>query len=264
MPLRGAPSARVAIPQGDLYPSGIPVVVPNDNIQSTVRPEGSFFLQSSGYHTIRPGSKRFQDGFRGPGIGFTPLRYAENVAQLDDLPALVDQDDAMLHADIAEIPGSNVLDDRGQISEAAFDAGYGTKHGNSDKTFPHHDGVSHPHGALMTTPDMGDRRPDRPLTRQWLQGVLHDPLSAFQEEYRTHPITAIVVAASGISLAYWIGREFDSQYGSRGGNAGAAAPAGVATAGSAAQRGGNVVSDLIEGAGKAVKGATDTIADAVK
>lgn len=257
MALKGAPSARVAIPQGDIYPSGLPVIPPDPNIQATSRPENWLFRQSAGFKTIRPGAHRYQDGYRGPGIGFTPMRFAEDISAYDNghgLPAIVDQDAAFEHADIADIPGSENLTSDGTLSE-----GYdGVKIGQG-KEFHHHDGVSNIHAPHFTSPDMGDREPDRPLTRNWLDSILKNPVNAFRNEYATHPVTAILVASAGIAVAWNIGKEFERGAVRRG-----PASAAASTAGSTAQKGGNVASDLIQDAGNAVKSMADTVAEAVK
>lgn len=272
MALRGAPSARVAIPQGDIYPSGIPVVTPNAGVQSTVRPEKWLFHQSAGFHTIRPGRTKFQSGHYGPGHDFTPLRFAEDVSAFDNnkgLPPIVSQDDAFLHADLAEIPGSQFLTSDGRISSADdVQANQGSKIGQGKET-PHHDGRTDIHAPLSTVPDMGDRRADRPLTRQWLSAILHNPVGWFKDEWQTHPATAIAVAGVGISLAYMVGRDIDRQIDARRSNsgpaatAGAAAPSTVAAAGEQASRATDAAADAVKEAGEAVREATDAAADAV-
>jgi hypothetical protein len=272
MSLRGAPSARVAIPQGDIYPSGIPVVPPNAGVQSTVRPESWLFHQSAGFHTIRPGKHKFQSGHYGLGHDFTALRYAEDVSAWDNnkgLPAIISQDDAFLHADIAEIPGSQYLTSDGRISSADdVQANRGAMISQGKDT-PHHDGSGDIHAPLHTVPDMGDRRADRPLTRQWLNSVLHNPVSWFRDEWQTHPVTAIAVAGLGISIAYMVGRDIDTQIEGRRRGSGpvassaAAAPATVAAAGDEAKRATDAAADSVKAAGSAVKEATDAAADAV-
>jgi hypothetical protein len=269
--LRGAPAARVAIPQGTIYPDGLPLIAPDPGAQATVRPEGWFFRQSAGYHTIRPGGNRYDPNFFGPGIGFTPMRFAEDISAYDTgkgLPPIVSQDDAFLHADISEIPGSGMLDSSGRISSADdVQANQGIFVGQGKRT-PHHDGVSDIHLPLFTGHDEGDREPGRPLTRmKWAQ-VLSNPLGAFREEYRHHPITAVGVAAAGITLAYMIGRDFENSYERRRGRgavgaAAGAAPAATETAGTETSRATNVVAEVVEDTGKAVETVTSDIADAI-
>lgn len=261
MGLKGAPSARVAIPQGDIYPSGLPVIPPDPNIQTTVRPQGWFFVQSAGYHTVRPGAHRYQDAYR-LGPGFNPMRFAEDISAYDNdhgLPPIVNQDAAFEHADINDIPGSEHLTSDGTLSSNDLVTGNeGVKIGR-EATFAHHDGVSDIHAPLYSVPDMGDRDPDRPLTRNWLDSILKNPVRAFRDEYAVHPVVAVLVASGGIALAWNIGKEFERDAVRRG-----PASAAASTTGSTVDKGGNVASDLISEAGGAVKSMADTVADAVK
>ena len=266
MPLKGAPSARVGIPQGDLYPSGLPVIEPAFEVQATARPENWLFIQSQGFHTIRPGAHRYQDAYRGPGIGFSPLRYAEDVSAYDTgrgLPAIVSQEDAFLHGDIADLPGSEYLTSDGKISSSDdVQANRGTMIGTG-RNFRHHDGVADIHSPLEIFPDMGDRDPDRPLTRSYLHSVFMNPLGAFKDEYASHPVTAIVVAGLAVTLAYHIGKDLDAAIGRRGGIPKGVAGGTVETGGRTTEKASHAVGDVIKDIGDGVNKVADTVADAL-
>lgn len=269
--LRGAPSARVAIPAGTLYPSGLPVVVPREEVQATTRPQGGLFVSSAGFRTVRPGANRFQSGFHGLGIGFTPLRFAEDLSQYDapgGIPAMVTQEQAQQHGDIADIPGSESLDSGG-VSQ---DQESGRTLVAQGKGMPVHDGVTDPHAPLNTVPDMGDRSPGRPLTRQFYgfgRAFIRNPVSAFRSEYAQNHWVALAGASLILGGVYVVARDFERSYRGRRGrgvasSAAAAPAAGVETAGREAARATEVAAEATAAAGEAVKTAGQEVEKATK
>lgn len=273
---------NVAIPSGAIYPDGLGLTLANPDVQASVRPEGQYFVKSVGFETIRPGRSRFQHS-HGMGIHFTPLRFAENVATMDDLPLLVDVTTAADHADVADVPGSDRLDEVGNLSGEEVAARGGVLMSESNQMAPVGGRVEH--RGTKTLPDMGDREPHRPLS-QVFHGLGH-PFATFKQEYATHPLTAVAAAGVVVVLAYMVGRDFERSYRSReraasrgGGVVSNAAPVAAAPA-AAADTSGNVVekaadavvetvetvvdaaSAVVETATDAVSDVADTAADAV-
>lgn len=273
---------NVAIPQGAVYPDGLNVTVADPNIQATVRPEGSYFVKSVGYASIRNGRTKFQNA-HGMGIHFTPLTYAENLESPDTLPLMVDSTTATDHADIADLPGSENLTMDGQISPAEAARGNGVL--MSEGTAMARTGSDVMHPGRKTLPDMGDREPHRPLT-QLFHGLAH-PGQLFKGEYAKDPLIAIGAAGLITAIAWSIGRDFERSYRSRersassgGGASGAAAPVAAAPA-AAIDTSGNTVAKaadtaveavetvadaagaVVETAANAVETVTETVADAV-
>lgn len=286
----GLRNVNVAIPSGDIYPNGIPLKTANPDVQATVRPEGSFFRQSVGYASIRPGRHRYQDNNTGLGIHFTPHRFAEDIGEFNSLPLLVDSETAASHADIAELPGSERLDDAGKLTASDGNAGGGVKLAEGTRAAPV--GSDELHAGNRTARDMGDREPGRPYTREFY-GLLRNPADAFQVKYSENPVVAIGIAGAIVGAVYFLTREFETAYRSRsrtaataGGVTGAAAPVAAApaaaadTAGSAVRESAEVVNeaataaadavektvsaagDAVEAAGEAVEKTTDAVADA--
>lgn len=263
---------NVAIPQGTIYPNGLPATTPNPIIQASVRPLGSFFAKSAGYATIRPGRSKFQDPKGYGGIQFTPARFAENLSMPTTLPVLVDVSTAPAHVEIADIPGSVALNVDGNLSnqEERILAG------NSDTSAPVGGMVQH--RGNKTLPDMGDREPHRPLSQ--IAAGLSNPIQLFRGEYAQNPLLAVALAGGVITLAYMIGRDFDRSYGTRsraarrgGGVLSDAAPV-ASVAPAAADTSGNVVvkaadtvvavvEDAVDTAGTVVETAAEGVKDGV-
>jgi hypothetical protein len=286
----GLRKINVAIPQGDIYPNGLRLVPADPNIQATVRPEGSFFQKSAGYESIRPGRNRYQKAYHGMGIHFTPMRFAEDVGEFDSLPLLVDAKTAAMHADIAELPGSERLDDEGALTAEDVNANEGVKMAETSTAAPAGDEVMH--RGNRTVADMGDREPGRPLTRDYY-GMLRNPVGVFRDEYSENPLMAVGVAGLIVGGIYYVARELErnmrsrSQVAAAGGGVTAvaapvaAAPAAAAdtaggavrdatavvneaatAAGQAAETAASAAGDAAEAAGKAVEQVTDAAADA--
>lgn len=263
---------NVAVPAGDIYPNGIqPTVAPGD-VQATVRPGGWLFRHSPGYATIRPGKTEYQDGNRGPGIHFTPQRYAEDVGatvgstDLHGYPLMVDKDRAVDMVDLAELPGSDRLDDDGTLTpwEAAGNRGVMLSDSGGAPV-----GGRDIRESERTAPDFGDRTAARPITRNTLR-LLHNPTGLLHEDYRNKPFSSVLSAAVVVGVFYLIGSKLEDEYKSRrngrgsAGPVGAAAAAPVAASGAAVQTVTDAAADATTAIGDAVKTVTDATADVVK
>lgn len=248
---------NVAVPSGAVYPDGLPETYADPDIQSSVRPEGSYFVKSEGYETIRPGKTEFQHN-AGPGIHFTPLRFAEDVAMPNSLPVMVDVSTAPDHADIADLPGSQNLTIDGQASEQER-----ILIGESDRSTPVGGAVRH--RGTKTLPDMGDREPNRPLS-QVFHG-LADPVEAFKAEYSKNPLMALAAAGIGVTLVYMIARDFDSNYRRRGGggtrtparDAAAVTPAAADTGSGVVVKAADTAAAVVEDVAKAADKVVDSV-----
>lgn len=267
----GLRTPNVAIPQGDIYPNGIQATALNPDVQATVRPVGHFFKKSPGYETIRPGRNRYQDAYHGQGIHFTPHRFAEDVGEYGSLPLMVDEETAVMHADIAELPGSERLDDAGKLTAEDAAQNRGVYMAEGTKAAP--TGGRKLHTGNRTIADMGDREPGRPISRA-AYGMLRNPTDAFRDEYRDNPAVAVGVAGAIIGAIYYVSREFERGYRRRaraaavgGGVTGAVAPvaaapaAAVDTAGAAVSDAASVADQAATAAGDAAKAAASAAGD---
>lgn len=277
-------SGNVAIASGDLFPDGIPVVAANPDVQATVRPAGWMFRKSAGFETVRPGRTRFQDGFHGLGIHFTPHRYAEDIGQYGKggLPLLVDKDASWHHADIADLPGSDRLDDEGKLTaqDAATNAGPKLSEGRDFPT-----GSADVRESEKLPRDMGDRERGRPMTREFYERAFRNPAGLFREEYSRDPLKSVAIAGAIVGVVYMVSRDFERAYRRRRGStvvgAVAAAPAAATdtagntvaeatqvanraatAAGQAASEAASAAGDVAQAAGAAVEEVTEAVADA--
>lgn len=255
---------NVSVPQGTLYPNGVGLVIPNADVQATVRPAGTMFRKSVGFESIRPGSSRFQDGHGGLGIHFTPHRYAEDVGQYQDVngyPLMVEPGRT---ADVADLPNSDRLDDAGKLT---------AEDGNANRGVYITEGKGAPVGgndvreSERVRPEMGDREIGRPLTRSFWEGALRNPAGAFKSEYSDSPLVAVGVAGAIVGVVYMLSRDFERNYRSRRGSSAAgavaAAPAAaVATAGNQVKDAADVANDAATAAGDAAKAAASAAGDA--
>lgn len=259
---------NVAIPSGDIYPDGIPLVAANPDVQATVRPAGWMFRKSAGFETVRPGRTRFQDGFHGLGIHFTPMRYAEDLGeyQSGSLPLLVDKDKSYDHADIADLPGSDRLDDTGSLParDAATNAGPKLSEGN---TFP--TGSANVRESEGLPRDMGDRDPSRPMTRDFYNNALKNPIGLFRSEYQKDPLKSVAVAGAIVGIVYMVTRDFERAYRRRRGSSvvgsvGAVPAAATETAGATVADAAEVANKAATEAGKAASEAASAAGDVAK
>lgn len=261
----------VAIPSGAVYPDGLDITTPDPTVQSSVRPEGTYFRRSVGYATIRPGRTRFQDN-KGRGIHFTPRRFAENVDNPQRLPLMVDATTAADHADIADIPGSENLTMDGQIHPASQASGQTVLMSEPADGPPSSTGK---HMGLKTLPDMGDREPHRPLS-QIFHGLSH-PVELFKGEYSKDPLIALGGAALITAIAWSIGRDFERSYRTRersassgGGISGTAAPVAAApaavvdTAGNTVEKAAETAVEAVETVAEAAGNVVETAAETVE
>jgi hypothetical protein len=270
--------STVAIPSGAVFPDGLAPTEANPVVQRSVRPEGTYFVKSVGYETIRPGRSRFQHN-KGRGIHFTVLRMAENIATPQTLPVMVDITTAPDHVDIADLPGTADLTVDGELSDQE------KRILLSESTSMAPVGGAVRHRGTKTLPDMGDREPHRPLSQ-----IFHgfsNPVEMFQNEYAQNPLLAVGAAGVVIGVVYMVARDFERSYRGRersarrgGGLVTEAAPVAAAPA-AAAETSGNVtvkaadaatavvetaadaVETVVETAAEAVETVTETAADAV-
>lgn len=247
---------NVAVPSGDLYPNGIPRTFADPVVQSTSHVPGTFFQESPGFESIRPGRNRLQKGYRGFGIHFTPQRYAEDVGQ-KGLPLMVETD-AVDSADIAELPGSERLDDAGKAT-AQEDRVLLAETGNAPTSL---DTVAGRHAHTMDLDGIRDEG------QRWTRGLLLNPVDFLSDEYRRTPVKAVVIAGGIVSLVYVISRDFERSYNRRKRRAGiAAAPAAAVettgtTAATVVETPVKVVKEVAEAVGDAAEDATKVVADA--
>lgn len=270
MPSLKTNTPNVAVPSGALYPNGVEFDPPDPSVQATTRPEGAIFRSSPGYSSIRPGRFRLAPGHpHGPGIHFTPQRFAEDVGELGPggYPLMVDKARAADFADVADLPGSERLDDNGAISasDAAQNRGVKLSEGTDSPT-----GGADVRESEKTIPDMGDRSPGRPFTRSFWNATLHNPINVFQDEYRSNPVMAIGLAGVFVGLAYALGTEFERAWTRRSSGRGAVGAAGTAPAaavestGASVKEATSVVNDSVTAAGDAVETAVSAAGDAVE
>lgn len=270
---------NVEIAQGTIYPSGVDSSPANPVIQATVRPQGSMFRTSPGYDTVRRGAHRMQNPTRF-GIHFTPIQLAEDVTTGD---ALVDKDAFTKNADVADLPHSELLDQDGRLPDEMIRTNQGVKLADGTNGAPT-GGMPHPETRMAV--DMGDRDPDRPLTRAHLEGYFRNPINAFNDDYNQNPWMALLIAGGIVAVIGMVAKDFEGAYSRRRGSgvvsgAVAAPAAGVETAGEqvkeatqvanqaataagdAAQAAASAAGDVAEAAGKAAETVSDAVADAV-
>lgn len=211
-------SKSVAIPSGSVYPNGIGVTRPDGAVQSTAHIPGSFFQKSPGLASMRPGRHRLQKGYSGHGIHFTPQRFAEDMGA-EGLPLMVDPATAGKHADIAELPGSERLDDDG----AATREEDRVLLAESDDLPTATQSVEARHAHSM---DLDGVRTE---TRRWSQGLLRNPVDFLSSEYRRTPVKAVAIAGLIVTAVNLVSREFERSYNRRKRSAGIAAAPVAAT-----------------------------------
>lgn len=252
---------NVAIPQGDLYPNGLPLDLPDANVQSTVRPGGWLFVQSPGYNTVRVGRNRYQHP-EGLGIHFTPIRLAESAVVGGGTMLVADGEASADHVDIADLPNSDQIGADGMLSahEVATNGGVKIAEGTDH---PHGMG-EHPHLHMLEPRNMGER------VESYYRGILRNPVGVLKQDWQRSPVAAVMVAASIVGIGYVIVSDLERSYKSRasGGGTGravAAAPAAtVATAGREADRVTTVASTAVQEVANAAGGAVEEVGQAVR
>lgn len=257
---------NVALPQGDIYPNGVPVGVINPLAQATAHIPGTFFKKSPGFESMRPGKHRLQKSFHGHGIHFTPHRFAQDMGAAG-LPILVDTETAVHHADIAELPGSERLDDEGKTTRQE-DRVLLAETGDMP-TATESIAERHRHSV-----DLDGVRNLPSETKRFVRGVWLNPVDFLSDEVKKTPVKAVVMAGGITAIVYVIARDFERSYNRRKRRAGlAAAPAAaVETVGSTAatvvetpakvvEKVADAVSQTAEAVADAVSGTTDAVAD---
>lgn len=197
-------AANVAIAQGEIYPNGVDLSPANPDIQATVRPMGWLFQQSPGYPTVRQGPHKIDLAHpSGQSIHFTPVRLAEDLSQQSTEsgpPAMIDVARASQTTDLADVPGSEFLDDEGRLPAWQAAGNMGPYLADSSGA-PVSDGVPR-HGGNVGR-DMGDREPERFLTAAWYDRLFRNPNVVLRDELRNDPVVTtiwavIVVGAVGM------------------------------------------------------------------
>lgn len=247
MPLR---TNRSVIPSGMLNPSGLSETAVNPIIQSTTRPAGTLLRPSPGYDSIRVGKNRFQG--KGPTGGFRKATYAEDIggtgAALSVVPGQTSQIEATEF--LPDHGGDDVPEGTVIIADRHLNPGYATSTVE----------------AYNTIPDMGDRHPDRPLSRMtWLR----HPFSFVRSDYHRHPVGTLVGSIALVYLAGYVVTDLERSFRARRGRGVASTAAAVPAAG--AQTAGDVSADAVEKVGQAaddaverIGKATDDAVDAIK
>lgn len=271
-PIQGRASlggVNVSIPQGAVYPNGLSLHQPDENVQSTVRPGGWLFVQSPGYATVRAGRTRYQDE-KGLGIHFTPIRLAESGVISGGTMLVADGDASMDHVDIADLPNSDLIEG-GMLpsSEVASMGGVKIAEGTDSPTGH----GEHPHLHLLEPRNMGER------AASYYRGILHNPVTVLKSDWQRKPVAAVLVALSIVGAGALLLNDLELSYRSRRGGSGSAATAApaaaVATTGTEVNRVTTVASSAVrevadaaggavEGIGRAVERVTDTAASAVE
>lgn len=124
------------------------------------------------------------------------------------------------------------------------------------------------HEAEHIIPDMGDRHPDRPLSR-WAR----HPGQMLKEDYQKNPVVTVVAAAGTVFLLWIVANDLEREYKAKRGKGVAAAAEAVPT--SAANTGadevdkvtkaiGDATEKAVEKIGKAADTAVGTVEDAAK
>lgn len=194
MPIRTPRRAlvNVALASGELYPNGVDISPPNADIQATVRPSGWLFRPSPGYPTVRPGPHKIDLAHpQGNSIHFTPLRTAENLSPGSGMPAMVDVANASKTVDLADMAGSEYLDDEGKLP-AYLAAGNAGPYLADSSGAPVSDGMIR-HGGNVGR-DMGDREPERFLTVAWYDRFFRNPNMVLRDELQKDPVVTTIWA----------------------------------------------------------------------
>ena len=228
-----------------LAPSGYVDTLVNPDVQATTRPAGTLLQPSPGFDTIRRGKNRFQG--RGPSGGFRQMEYAEDVGGTGAALAVTPGDTASVEAsEWLPEEGEFLISDRGEVQEPGSATAL--------------------HEAYNTVPDMGDRHPDRPLSKsRWL----YNPMGVLREDYRRSPAMTVVGVGALLALLNVVLRDLEREYGRARGRgvtgAVAAAPtAAVSTGGDVAESSVKEISDTAEEAARKIQQVTEESVGAIK
>lgn len=235
------PRNKSVIPSGLLAPAGETETYVNPAVQSTVRPPGTLLMPSPGYHSIRVGKNVFQRGV--PTGGFRKQEFAEDVGGTGAVLAVVPGETAEIAASewLPTGEGEYVPEGTVLISDRKLDPGYASYGGE----------------AYNTIPDMGDRTPERPLSRAtWLR----HPFSFVTSEYHVHPLATIVGSIALVYLGGVVVSDLERSYRSNRGRGPASAVTAAPAAG--AQTAGDVSAGAVDKVGKAADDAVERIGKA--
>lgn len=247
---------NVAIPQGDVYPNGVPLGQTNLEVQRTVHVPGTFFQKSPGFASIRTGRHRLQKQFR-TGIHFVPHRFAEDVGT-SERPLMVDPKEV---GDIADLPGSERLDDDGKTTA------------QEDRILLAEDETIEVAGKSVArrhaqTQDLwGIRNVDDEFKR-YGRGLVRNPVEFLSDEFGRTPLKAVVMATAIVGVVYVISRDFERSINRRkrrstvAATAVAVPAATVETAGTTVAQAAEAVSEGAEAVAEGVEQTTETVADA--
>lgn len=227
----GAGSPNVAIPSGDLFPNGVDQSPANPDIQASVRPMGWLFRSTPGYPGVRVGPHKIDLAHpQGQSIHFVPTRYAENLEVSANAgsgpPAMVDVANASKTTDLADLPGSEFLDDEGKLPGYMGRENRGIYLGDSSGA-PVSDGVPR-HGGNVGR-DMGDRDPERFVSTAFYDRLLHNPNVVLRENLRDDPVATTIWAVVLVGFVGMLANNAERAFRGRRGR-GVAATAGAAPA----------------------------------
>lgn len=185
------------VPQGMLAPNGYVDTPVDPFVQATTRPPGTLLAPSPGFDSIRQGKNRFQG--RGPTGGFRRMTFAEDLGGSGAALSVVPGETSAIDA-TEWVEGTPGLTPEGTvlIADRSLDPGY----------------ASYLHEGMNSLPDMGDRHPDRPLTKSAASWVWH-PAMMFKDEYRQNPVVAVLAAVGGVMVVTLIANDIEKEYKSR-------------------------------------------------
>jgi hypothetical protein len=167
-------------------------------------------------------------------------------------------------ADIADLPGSEYLDDEGKLPGYLASQNRGPYLADDPTRSPTGQAAS----GGTTLRDMGDRNPLRPLTRGFY-GLAQNPVGMLRAEWQDSPGIAVLWAAGLLGVVYMLTNNVERSFRSRRGR-GLAATVGAAPAAAAAGTGKSVgdtaeaANAALTNAGKAVETAVSAAGDAVQ
>lgn len=191
---------KSTIPQGMLAPNGLYNTPVDPFVQSTTRPPGTLLESSPGYDSIRMGKNLFQRGV--PTGGFRPQTFAEEIGGQGSA--------------LSVIPGSTSVDEASEWLPENEDS---LPEGSviiADRSMPN-DFASELHGGYNTIPDMGDRHPSRPLSRQAANWLYH-PVQSFKTSFGESPITAVIGGVGFVVLLSILAHDAEREFNKRRGN----------------------------------------------
>lgn len=262
-PRRGN-SPNVALASGELYPNGVDISQANPDIQATVRPGGWLFKPTPGYPSVRIGTHKIDLSHpQGQSIHFTPLRLAEDPTPSHQTasgpPVMVDAAKASQTTDLADVPGSEYLDDEGKLPGYLAAQNRGPYMSDSEGWV--HPGDVPRHGG-NTPRDMGDRDVSHLASRAFYDRLAKNPNLVLREEWRHDPVITTLWAVVVVGGAAMLFGNIEKAFRGRNRPRGVAATVGAAPAAAAAGTG-STVADATEAANKSLTAAGEAVSTAV-